>query len=269
MEDYAYYRARAKNTAWRNSIRHNLTMHKSFIKVARVTGDSGKGGYWRVDEAIAREEIAFEPKPVAQAGSKKKKKKKKKIKKEGEYEGDVDGGGGAGAGGHTLMPIDMTFAAPAGVGHGIPSTSSSHGAPSPQFTYPGQDLGSSPLYAASAELDDVFEDIEQEFGQQSSNPASPLPLSPGIPGIITEELDESALLRKMASQLGNDQPQNRLGASAAGGLPVDLLGVSSAFQASVSGVFSGLSASFNGLQDKFSESFGGVSESFNQIFTWG
>ena len=73
MEDYAYYRARAKNTAWRNSIRHNLTMHKSFIKVPRATGDSGKGGYWRVDEAIAREEIAFEPKPVAQEGSKKKK----------------------------------------------------------------------------------------------------------------------------------------------------------------------------------------------------
>ena len=262
MEDYAYYRARAKNTAWRNSIRHNLTMHKSFIKVPRATGDSGKGGYWRVDEAIAREEIAFEPKPVAQEGSKKKKKKKKKLKKEDEF---------AGAGrGHTLTPIDMTFAAPVSGGHGIPSASSSHGAPSPQFTYPGQELGSSPLYAASAELDDVFEDIEQEFGSRSpGNPASPLPLSPGMPSIITEELDESALLRKMASQLGSDQPQNKFGASAASGLPVDLLGVSSAFQASVSGVFSGLSASFNGLQDKFSESFGGVSESFNQIFTWG
>lgn len=265
MEDYAYYRARAKNTAWRNSIRHNLTMHKSFIKVPRAQGDSGKGGYWRVDEAIAREEIAFEPKPVAQEGSKKKKKKKKKVKKEDGMGGTADSDASFN-GGSQLMPINMTFAAPAG--HGNPSISS-NGEPSPPFTYPGQDLGSSPLYAASAELDDVFEDIEQEFGRQSANPVSP-PISPGMPSIITEELDESALLRKMAAQLGNDQPQNnKLGASAGGGLPADLLGVSSAFQASVSGMFSGMSASFNGLQDKFSESYGGVSESFNQIFTWG
>jgi hypothetical protein len=33
MQDYAYYRARSSVTAWKNSIRHNLTMHKSFIKV--------------------------------------------------------------------------------------------------------------------------------------------------------------------------------------------------------------------------------------------
>ena len=84
-------------------------------------------------------------------------------------------------------------------------------------THPGQELGSPPLYAASAGLDDVFfEDIEQKFGSRSpGNPAIPLPLSPGMPSIITDEVDESAFPRKMASQLGSDQPQNKVGAPAA------------------------------------------------------
>jgi hypothetical protein len=261
MADYAYYRALEKSTAWRNSIRHNLTMHKSFIKVARQQGDSGKGGYWRVDEAIAAEEIAFEPKPVAQPGSKKKKKKKKA------------------AGPASVLPLEVDFAPnSSGIVSPLPSES---GGISPQFTYPaGGELGSSPMYAASTELDDVFDDIEQEFNQHASAAGnvgagagaagqSP-PASPGMPTIITDEFNEGALLKKMAAQLGNDQPQNKFGASlTASGMPQDLLGVSSVFQASVSGMFSGLSASFNGLQDKFSESFGGVSESFNAIFQWG
>eukprot|EP00039_Didymoeca_costata_P008244 m.109480 g.109480 ORF g.109480 m.109480 type:complete len:272 (-) comp14003_c2_seq2:35-850(-) len=79
MEDYAYYRARSNDTAWKNSIRHNLTMHKSFIKVPRTQGDSGKGGYWRVDDDVARTEVAFDPKPVAVEGTTKKKKKKKSL----------------------------------------------------------------------------------------------------------------------------------------------------------------------------------------------
>ena len=65
-----------------------------------------------------------------------------------------------------------------------------------------------------------------------------------------------------------DLPEQEGEGESVSGIPADLLGVSSAFQASVSGMFTGMSASFNGLQDKFSESFGGVSESFNQIFSW-
>jgi hypothetical protein len=37
--------------------------------VAREHGDAGKGGYWRVDESIAKEEIDFNPKAIAEGGT--------------------------------------------------------------------------------------------------------------------------------------------------------------------------------------------------------
>lgn len=52
MEKYAYYRARPKETAWKNSIRHNLTVHDCFVKIDRdkSKNETGKGGFWIVDE---------------------------------------------------------------------------------------------------------------------------------------------------------------------------------------------------------------------------
>jgi len=65
MEQYPYYAARATETGWKNSVRHNLTLHKCFVKVAREQGESGKGGYWRVDEQLAISVIDTSPRPYA------------------------------------------------------------------------------------------------------------------------------------------------------------------------------------------------------------
>jgi len=271
MEDYAYYRSIATQTAWKNSIRHNLTMHKSFVKIKRVHGDSGKGGYWRVDEEIASHEIAFEPKPVAQEGSKKKKKKKKKAKEtpaampvptvnvQDAAQGAV--GVGVAAGNHFVAPQQ------------IQNAMAQQAMQSNLISFPKEEcLSPSPVSPSADPLSPSFQFLPGtsnafngshldgvslvNYGESLNNPTGWNQASSQDVG-----LDEPALLKTLAAELGNDQPQNRLGKD----LPGDLLGISSAFQASVnglSGIFTGLSASFNGIKDNLSDSFAGVSGNF-------
>ncbi|KAJ8660227.1 hypothetical protein O0I10_004087 [Lichtheimia ornata] len=54
LERYPYY-----NTAgagWKNSIRHNLSLNKSFVRVPRPVNEPGKGSYWTVDYAASETE---------------------------------------------------------------------------------------------------------------------------------------------------------------------------------------------------------------------
>lgn len=51
---FKYYKA--NDNGWKNSIRHNLTQHKCFVKVQRTDDHPGKGGFWTLS---AGHEVMF------------------------------------------------------------------------------------------------------------------------------------------------------------------------------------------------------------------
>lgn len=53
QERFAYYRCTGN---WNNSIRHNLSIHFGFTKIARDKNEKGKGGYWELSMNITKGE---------------------------------------------------------------------------------------------------------------------------------------------------------------------------------------------------------------------
>ncbi|KAI8578589.1 hypothetical protein K450DRAFT_176246, partial [Umbelopsis ramanniana AG] len=47
LERYPWFES--AGTGWKNSIRHNLSLNKSFVRVPRPINEPGKGSYWTVD----------------------------------------------------------------------------------------------------------------------------------------------------------------------------------------------------------------------------
>ncbi|OAR00366.1 hypothetical protein LLEC1_00308 [Akanthomyces lecanii] len=56
MDTYSYYRHQ-QAAGWQNSIRHNLSLNKSFDKVARSTDEPGKGMKWQIVPELREEMI--------------------------------------------------------------------------------------------------------------------------------------------------------------------------------------------------------------------
>ncbi|KAJ2082319.1 hypothetical protein H4R24_001695 [Coemansia sp. RSA 988] len=61
MDHYPYFKT--AGSGWKNSIRHNLSLNKMFVRIPRPINEPGKGAYWTVDLVELNEAINFRGRP--------------------------------------------------------------------------------------------------------------------------------------------------------------------------------------------------------------
>ncbi|KAI1772525.1 forkhead box protein L2 [Hypoxylon cercidicola] len=58
-DNYSFYNA--NDAGWQNSIRHNLSLNKAFIKQERPKDDPGKGNYWAIESGMEQQFLRERP----------------------------------------------------------------------------------------------------------------------------------------------------------------------------------------------------------------
>ncbi|CAG9937813.1 unnamed protein product, partial [Clonostachys rosea f. rosea IK726] len=58
-DNFSFYNP--NDAGWQNSIRHNLSLHKNFIKIERPKDDPGKGNYWGIETGTEHQFLKEKP----------------------------------------------------------------------------------------------------------------------------------------------------------------------------------------------------------------